>query len=40
VVGGLLVGCLAGLMGRGGALDEVVTFNRRVVGSTYALAAT
>jgi len=27
-------------MGRGGALVETMTFNRRVVGSTPALAAT
>src|SRR6218665_2984980 len=31
---------LVGLVGRGGALIETMTFNRRVVGSTPALAAT
>ena len=29
-----------GIVGRGGALVETITFNRRVVGSTPALAAT
>ena len=28
------------VLGRGGALVEAITFNRRVVGSTPALAAT
>ena len=29
-----------GIVGRGGALVEAMTFNRRIVGSTSALAAT
>ena len=33
-------GIIYDMMGRGGALVETMTFNRRVVGSTPALAAT
>ena len=34
------IGKLLAIVGRGGALVEAITFNRRVVGSTPALSAT